>query len=553
MYFCLRHNRFACHLVSTSSSKPKTSSLSERLLPFRMESSAAGRRVRVYWRRFLVWLMGLLALLWLLVAMGIWLYVKYERAYTTVKYSQVLQLPWRWDEFQRSKGEFWISQGMELAKQGQWRDAFDFLRAGLVDVPEDEAARLMLVRIYLMAGRDDSARELLADGLAHSPELFSYMRSVMGFLFSQQADGVVVDLTSAVIRREAPDSELTKLARSAQAIAYFNRDQFSEAEATLRGGGLQNNVQSRLLLARIAWEQGYRETALIQLRELLRVYPQDDEVYRNLVTYLREAGLDGEVRSLCVGRQVKYPDRPDAFLDFIEVCHDAGDTQRRDAGEEEFFRRFAEDASALERLGEYAARFGRVALADRLLARCQLLGREVERVAISSVSARLEARDYGSALMKLDELSSGPLEWGESLKAVLLGFRTVALFGLGKALEAEPELGRLLESRVLTAQSANSFAFRLQKLGQPDAALKLLHRAVEIDPLYQPALVSLLRAELPARDLAELRPFVERLPTLRKPPADLLVQLRATFESDRYLYLPRRAELVAKLAPRGGK
>jgi hypothetical protein len=129
----------------------------------------------------------------------------------------------------------------------------------------------------------------------------------------------------------------------------------------------------------------------------------------------------------------------------------------------------------------------------------------------------------------------------------------VALFGLGKEVEAEPELGRLLESRYLTAQSATALALRLQRTGQAESALKLLRRAVEVDALYQPALVALLRAEQPNRDLAELRPLVERLPSLRKPPADLLAELRATFESDRYLYLPKRAELVAKLAPRGGR
>jgi hypothetical protein len=129
----------------------------------------------------------------------------------------------------------------------------------------------------------------------------------------------------------------------------------------------------------------------------------------------------------------------------------------------------------------------------------------------------------------------------------------VALFGLGKEVEAEPELGRLLESRYFTAQAATSLARGLTSMGQTESALKLLRHAVEVDVLYQPALVALLRAEQSARDMAELRPLVERLPTLRKPPADLLAQLRATFESDRYLYLPKRAELVAKLAPRGGQ
>ena len=509
--------------------------------------------MRVFWGRLGLWLLGGVLVLWLAVAGWIYHFMKNERAFTEVRYVQILQLPWQWEEFKRSKGEFWVRQGLELSRLGQYREAYGLLRAGVPDVPENTEARLTLARIFLMAGRTDFARDLLIEGLAHNADQFDYVRSVLGFLFAQQADEVVVNLMGNLIETQASDTKLHQLARSAQAIAYFNRDHYSEAEETLRAGGLITSPQSRLLLARISWERDLRETALIQLRELHREFPGDDEVFANLVAHLRQAEEYAEIRRISIDRQIQYPERVEAYLEFLSVAQGAGDQARREETERDFLRHFAANEAALGRLSDYAAKYGRAALAEEILGICRGLGGNVQGVAAAVVSAHLEAGDPARALARVDALGAENLGWNDPQRVMLAGLRMIALYGLGKEVEAEPELGRLLESRYLTAASATSLALRLQRLAQPEAALRLLRYAVEADALYQPALVALLRAEQPTRDLAELRPLVERLPTLRKPPADLLAQLRATFESDRYLYLPKRAELVAKLAPRGGK
>jgi len=491
--------------------------------------------------------------LWLVLAAYICYFIKNERAFEEVRYSQVLQIPWRWQEFKREKAAYWVRQGLELYRLGQYRDAYDLLRAGVPEVPENTEARIALARIYLMAGRNDFTRDVLVEGLAHNADQYDYVRSVLGFLFSQQADEVVTVLLAKIIETTPPGAQLHQLARSAQAIAFFNRDRYAEAEKTLQEGGLLANPQSRLLLARIAWEKGLRETALLQLRELHRAFPDDDEIFNNLISHLRQSEAKAEIRRFSIDRQIKYPERPEAYLEFLNVSQEPAEYSRRDEAEQDYITHFAKNPEALAKLSEYASKYGRVELAEEILARCRAFGKGLQLPACAVLSANLEAGNFAQVLSRGDELGAEDLGWNESQRAVLAGFRMVALFGSGKEVEAEPELGRLVESRYLGAQSATALAFRMQRMGQADSALKLLRHAVEVDALYQPALVALLRAEQSSRDMAELRPLIERLPSLRKPPADLLAQLRATFESDRYLYLPKRAELVAKLAPRGGQ
>jgi len=523
------------------------------MAPWRAVASSEGRKLRIYWGPLVCWLIASIMALWLVLAAYICYFMKNERAFEEVRYSQVLQIPWRWQEFKREKAAYWVRQGLELYRLGQYRDAYDLLRAGVPEVPENTEARIALARIYLMAGRNDFTRDVLVEGLAHNADQYDYVRSVLGFLFSQQADEVVTVLLAKIIETTPPEAQLHQLARSAQAIALFNRDHYAEAEKTLQDGGLLANPQSRLLLARIAWEKGLRETALLQLRELHRAYPADDEIFNNLVAHLRQAEAGAEIRRISIDRQIKFPDRPEAYLEFLNNSQEQANLGRRDEAERDYITHFANNPEALAKLSEYAAKNGRAALSEEILSRCRSLRKGVDASALAVLSAYLEAGDFARALARANELGAEDLGWSESKRTILAGFRMVALFGLGKEVEAEPELGRLLESRYFTAQAATSLARGLTSMGQTESALKLLRHAVEVDVLYQPALVALLRAEQSARDMAELRPLVERLPTLRKPPADLLAQLRATFESDRYLYLPKRAELVAKLAPRGGQ
>ena len=521
-------------------------------MPFRIERTDAGRRIKVKWRPLLVWMVFGLIGSWWLFSTGLFFVIKYNDHYRDVRYKDVVFLPWRFEEYKRAKGLFWIKEGMAATEQNLWRDAFDLLRMGLESAPDQQEARIMIARIYLMAGRNDFAQQTLIDGLGMGPDPLAYSREVIGFLFSQQADDAVVALTKTLIERNDPSTELHKLARAAQGIALFNRDRYQESLAAFAAMGAERSPQALLLRARAAWEQGRKEEGLAQLQKILETTPKDDEAYRALVVYLRDMGRYGDMRRVAVARQLTLPDDAEAYLDFIQACDADKDTTRRDAAEREYLGHFGKNHAAMLKLGDYASRAGRVELAEAVLQFCREEKKEEAAAALWVISAEAAAGRHELALQKAAGFEAEKLGWNEMQRVYLDGLKTLALYRLGREVEAEPGVGRLVDSRYLRANAATSFALKLQEIGQVSAAKRLLQKAVEIDTLYQPALVALLRMEIKAGRVMEVLPLVERLPTMRKPPADLIEALRTTFESDRYLFLAQRGALLAKLSARRG-
>lgn len=533
-----------------SSASSRDNQRGPSIWPIRTENTASGRRWRIYWRRLAVWSLGLFILGWIGAAAGAYHFIKHRRGFTDVRFSHILLLPFKHDDYQRAKGEFWIREGMAATERNEWRKAFDLLRAGLPAVPEDKDARITVARIYLMAGRPDQASDVLIEGLPHIADQLDYARSVIGFLFSQQADETIVNVCTKLLPLQTKRSPLHGLFVGAKMIALFNRDQFAEAKAFIASEGIESAPQARLVLARIAWDEGREAEALAALRALVEQNPADAEAYQTLVSYLRQSSRHGEIRRLSVSRQLLLPDEAAAYLDFLQACADEQDRPRLDQAEADFLVQFHDNPSALLQLTEYAARNGRHSIALSVLERARALGKEEASATLHLVSAYLEAGLYSAALATVDASLHETDGWNEVQKIYRQGLRMVALAGAGKGVEADASFVPILESRYLTANVATALALRLVAVRRPDAARKLLQRAVEIDPLYQPALVQLLRTEMETKDLAELLPIIQRFVMLRKPPVDILRDLRAEFESDRYLFLPDRTTWVSRLATR---
>lgn len=536
--------------ASTAVSPEDRASPSSKIWPFRIQKGSDGLRWHIYWRRLMVWAGFSVVLAWLGIAAGAFFFIKYQVGFSDVHFAQIVLLPLKLDEYKRAKGEFWIREGMAATERNQWRDAFDLLRAGLPEVPENQDARTMVARIYLMAGRPDQAGDVLIEGIPYSKDPLAYARDVAGFLFAVQADQAVIELCAKLLPKYPKGDPLHGLLIGAKMIAHYNRDQFSEAKALIASEGVENTPQAKLVLARIDWDQGLERYALETLRTLLEQNPADLEIYQTLIVYLRALNQQGEIRRFSLGRQLKFPDHPQAYIDFLQACADQKDSSRQEQAEKEFLILFADSAPALLQIAEYAARNGRPRVAEAVLERCRALVKEEATATLHLVSAHLQSRDYTSALATADLALRDVATWNEVQKLYLQGLRMVALAGSGKATEADAAQLPILESRYLTANVATAIALRLNEVHRPEAARKFLQRAVAVDSLYQPAVVQLLRAELKTKDLSEFLPLIERFTTLRKPAVDLVHELRAQFESDHYLFLPDRAAWSARLATR---
>ena len=511
-----------------------------RLAPFQREKSLYSTAIRLFWGRALIWLLLLLVLAWTGLATGMFVFIKYRRGFSEVRYSHMLFLPWKLADYRHAKGEFLIKQGLALAEKQEWRAAFDVLRPGLMAVPDHREARLMVARLYLMAGRPDITRTTLLDGLSLHGDQVEYLREVLGYFFSLQADDTVIALTKELQARLDPKLPAWRMAATALAYAQFNRARYPEAMAVLSEARLQGSPEGRFVTARIAWEQGRRGEALAQLSQLTAQVPEDYEIYRTLIYYLSEEKRWAEVRRTSWLRQLALPNQPEAYVDFIGACGETGDSAERQKAETAFLEKFSGEAPALLKLAEAASRQGRVEVAQHVIGRCRALKRDETDAVLLVLRAHLENRDYQAVVEQCIDLGPAVLKWPERARLVLGGLRAVALYGQGQEAEAEPLVRRLEESRLLPGQVLTALALQLERVGQGEAARRVLQHAVELDPLNQPALVQLLKTSLALDHLQEAPALIDRLLSMRNPPVELLSGLSQRLGSDRYIFLPDR-------------
>lgn len=523
-----------------------------RFAPFNWERLPHSTGIRVFWGRMAGWLVVLACVGWLLLATAFYGFVKYRRGFTDVSFQHMLLLPWKLNDYRRAKGEFLIKEGLGLAEKQEWRPAFDVLRTGLAAVPDHLEARVLVARIYLMAGRPDMVRTLLIEGLAYHANQLDYLREVLSYFISIQADETVIAVTTDLRTRLAADSEAGRLVSTALAFSYFYTDRSVEAEEVLRETRLLGAAKGQLLLARIEWERGRRDEARMKLRELNAQVPQDNEIYRTLLDYLREEMRWAEVRRVSLLQQFAMPERAEPYIDFIVACADEGDRVALEKAEKVFFEKFSEDVPALLKLGEEMGRRGWVQVVEKVVMRCRALRRERAEAEILLLLVHLSRGDYAEVLSEAARLSVEAAKWPERQRLVMGGLKAAALYGRGEELEAEPWVKRLCETRLLPATLFTALAEQLEKAGQGGAARRVLLHAVEVDPLHQPALVMLLRSALAAQELGDTVPLIERLLTMRKPPADLLAGLARGLGSDRYLLLPGRVKVQAEIRARLG-
>lgn len=494
-------------------------------------------------------LSGLFAL-WLIAVVSLFFFVKYRSGHTTVKFSHIVGLPFTLKAYRESKGKFWIELGIEAAKQNQWHTAFGLLRQGLPHDPSHEEARRYLAQIYLMAGRPELARGVLLEGLPFHSDQDTYLRTVITTLFSQQADEAVVEAADGLLNNDTLPAQTRRMLAVARLYALFNRDRFDQIPAAIETGGLTDAVEAKFIEARVAWETGTPETALALLRTLHTRVPQDSEIYRTLLLYLRQSERVDEARRLALSRSVARPNDPDAYLDFIAICAEAGEVERQNQAIDDYLRQFALDTTALTRLAIWASRSGAASLAWRIVDLCPLGSEAARNTRLLAIEAELALKTYADADRRAAEALAADLGWNQSQRLTLTAMQGIAQIGLGKVTEGQGLVARMLDSNLVSAPSLTSLAKQARRAGDEGAAVRMLERALKMDASHQPALIELLEIQLAAGQLDRSLDLVERLPQTRKPSVVFMRNLIEQLESDTYLYLPARHGVVEKLQNR---
>ncbi len=484
--------------------------------------------------------------IWLLLALGVWLFVKYRRDFPTVRYTDLVW-PGRWPQYRASQGDHYIAQAGALISQGDHLQALHKLRVGVLKAPANTQGRLLLTRLYLAYRRPDLAKQTLLNGLPHLGSNPEYLRSVLSFLIDQQEDiillGIAGDLLSAP---EQPAGTRPLLAAFAATAAYY-RGNYDQAENFISRYGLRDSPDGAMLQARIAWTRGFPELALLRLKEQLALHPGHDATRALLADYCLQLGRTNEWEATLVERVTSDPLASAPRIAYFQLHHRRGDSARLEQEATTFLHQFSQDPAALLLLADFAASTGRPALAALAQQALAAHPESAGAAALMLAEAHIVAGEYQPALSLIARHTQQYPEWAAQFSPVLTGLQTVALAGLGRNDEARLQLDHLLARKNLRAENLVAVATRLSALGARDLAHAALTRAITTDPLNQAALASLIRLELETGAVAALPDHLRRFLQNRQPSRALLAQAHTTLGSDRYLMLPEQKALLASL------
>ncbi|WP_052361120.1 tetratricopeptide repeat protein [Geminisphaera colitermitum] len=536
-------------------SSSQASTRSNTWLPFRLTRSGGALHLRIMWKNLLITLGVLLVLGWLSLAGAAYLFIKYKRDFADIRYTQVLFLfvPSVYADYQVARGNYMIEQAKKLISEGDYGAAIGNLRVGVSKAPANREGRLLLAQFQLLTRRPDNAQATLLAGINpnHVTDADTdYLKTVFTFLFQQQQDDAVIALTDQLLKGNKDATPTNRLIALAKATAAYYRGNYDLAEDVLETYNLNHMRDGVLLNARIAWERGQRELALATLRELSQQAPTDEEIYGQLVTYLRDAGLESELRQTSILRQLAYPDRPRPRIDLLYVYDKEKNNAQVQSTIDEIFRDFPKNSETLLALADFAANTGRPDLARRVFDHCKANNLNWEGAALMTVEAYVVAKDYRRALDTAQQLLTEHPDWGTPTRyaSVFNGLRAIANYGLGDAVPAHGFLKNFLEQSNVRAENLVAVSNRLQSVGAKTEARDVLAHATKSDPLNQPALSSLIKLDIELGQTSDLAANMRKLLTMRKPSQALLRSAFDTLGSDRFLFAPDQAIVLDEIA-----
>lgn len=523
-----------------------------RLSPILIQRTNKGTRVQIAWKQALISLALLLVLSWFGLATSAYLFVKYRQGFPDVAFRHMLFYPTQKEAYRASRGDYLVARAKAHLKEQKFREAFGYLRAGSSLSPANRDGRMLLAQFYVISQRPDLAQKSLIEGITFHAQDSEYLETLFSFLLQRQADAEVMQITEELLEKETPapgstPNDRLRIIAMARAAAQFFRGNYDPAEDTLKKFRLYESIDGQILAIRIDWERGERDAALAGLQALTEQVPDNDQVYTQYATFLREAGRHDELRRLALLRQLSYPDLPRPRIDLLYIYDTGGAEASVLNGIENLFRDFPTNGDVLLALADFAANTGRPQLARRIYDYCKANNLPWEGAALMTVEAHVVAKQYKEALVASNQMQKDNPEWSKRFYSVFNGLQAIANYGLSDVEAAQLFLSNFLNQAGVRAGNLVAVSNRLLTVGAKDHARQVLAQAVRGDPLNQTALVGLIRLDLEAGNAESVATHIRALMTMRKPPAELLREAYTKLSSDRFLFTPGRTSLLDDL------
>jgi len=399
--------------------------------------------------------------------------------------------------------------------------------------------------------RPDLAADILEEGLRYSDEnpnflKVEYLQPLFRLLLNNQYDARVTELSDQVLPRliEGSNEFITIVFATAQANIF--RGNYSEAERILEQFNLLGSPQGQILLAQIRWNRGLEDRAIAILHQALSRFPARDDLYSTLMRYYREQESWELVRRYSALRSIRFPEKAGPMIDRLYALDATGEDELINEGANEIFNRFPPNESAIL-LAQFGASTGRTDIARIAYDKAIESDLGIGPFALLLLESLIRAGDYEIALQFSNQLREDRPDWLIPYQSLENAFRSLAMYGLGRELDAEIFVREFLKSDRTRSQTHIAVANLFSSVGSPEIANQILVEGYSRNSGNQPLLSSLVLNEI---QLNDDRDFVRRLRDLlrmRVPDEEVLSLAYQELGSDDYLFLKDREQLLSRI------
>lgn len=504
------------------------------------------RAVFPAWGLISVLLCLLAGLAWVGGATAVWHHYTRSLGYTEVTWSEIA-FPWRWDERREKQGRALLARVEGLFSEHKYREGLFSLQAGLHLVPRDLKARTTIAAIQRQLGREDLATQTLADGLPYAAGDADYATLTIETNLAAQEFERVLTLADTWFATEdrAKAADPAFRAARAQALGYLGRAE--EALAVLEAGELDSKHLPWLLRAQVQWVNRRPDAALALLDEGLKALPNDDALSLRLVQYANVSARPDVAERTLRARVDAEPRSAARVLDLLRWYADNGRTEAFERGLALHVQRAAGSEASLLAVAKLLARFGRVAELDSLPASLAASDSAAPMLGLARIDALIVARRFEEAGAEVARWRERWQEQHPNHAVDLNVADALTLAALAQTGEAEVALAKVLTGERLGPRGLLAVAERFTGIGNPETALRVLSRGLELAPTDSGLLRATALTSAGAGDWTKFSEVLDRILARRHTDPALLADLAAQLRSDRSLFVPGRSALLERL------
>ncbi len=522
------------------------------LLGFVVQRKGPDGRVElsVRWGRLLATVLGLALAGWFALAGALYFHFKYNKEFDEVAYTKMLTLlPFGLEAHRKEMGNFHIERGLEQMRAGNFRDALRLLRLGVVRAPDNLEGRMVLAEFYEHAlDRPDIAGDQLKQGLERGGiENIDYVKQSLRFFLRHQLDEEIQLIADTHLPSEPELNDINRTIAFGAANANFLRGNYDRAEDYLSNYRLIESLEGIRLSAEISWDRGNRDSAIDQLKQSLRRFPNSEPLLMQLSRYHRELGDIDEARRYAILRNVSDPLSPAPRLELLYIYNVSGDTEREEREAQKLLVQFRDDASALQAIANFAADTGNYQLARRTYEEALENEFSIDAFALLLIESHLVDADYEGALEFCEELLKERPDWLMTRWAVFNSLRAVASYAINRPDLGDIYLQDFLKEASNAAETFLAVARRFQNIDRIQQTRRVLMVAYENNPSNQKVLSELIRAELDLGNTENLNELITKLLQMRRPQMNLIADAYRKLGSDRFIFTPSREALLLQL------